>query len=139
MNRITPLIPVTLANNATSLQAGKPNLLVLSSMAAGIALDGALLHARNATGTPIGSFTDAGGIFVPFPGCGKNEQGQFNGVVHSQLITCNVRADLHPMRALLMTTRKHTQCYLTTPQNAVTHQSPLQASPSQTTASESGT
>ncbi len=95
MNRITPLIPgisVTLANNATSLQAGKPNLLVLSSMAAGIALDGALVHARNAAGTPVGSFTDAGGIFVPFPGCGKNKQGQFNGVVHSQLVTCNVRA-----------------------------------------------
>ncbi|KAE9373509.1 hypothetical protein N431DRAFT_465795 [Stipitochalara longipes BDJ] len=92
VNRITPLIPgiaVTLANNATALQAGKPNQLVLSSMAAGIALDGALLHARNATGTPVGSFTDTGGIFVAFPGCGKNKQGQFNGVVHSQLITCN--------------------------------------------------
>jgi hypothetical protein len=94
VNRITPLIPgisVTLASNATALQAGQANLLVLSSMAAGIALDGALVHARNATGTPVGSFTDAGGIFVPFPGCGKNQQGQFNGVVHSKLITCNVR------------------------------------------------
>jgi hypothetical protein len=99
VNRITPLIPgisVTLAGNATALQAGKANLLVLSSMAAGIALDGALLHARNANGTPVGSYTDAGGVFVPFPGCGKNKQGQFNGVVHSKLITCNVRTPPRP-------------------------------------------
>jgi hypothetical protein len=99
VNKITPIEPgisVTLASNATALQAGKANLLVLSSMVTGIAVDGALLHARNASGTPVGSFTDAGGIFVPFPGCGKNKQGQFNGVVHSQLITCNVRTPPRP-------------------------------------------
>jgi hypothetical protein len=27
---------------------------------------------------------------VPFPGCGKNAQGQDNGVVHSMLISCIV-------------------------------------------------
>lgn len=81
---------MTLASNGTSLIAGQPNLLVLSSKVVGVALDGALLHARNAAGTPVGTYTDAGGIFVPFPGCGKNAQGQFNGVVHSNLITCNV-------------------------------------------------
>jgi hypothetical protein len=92
-NRITPIIPgisVTLANNATSLIAGQPNLLILSSMAVGIALDGAMLHARTAAGIPVGTYSDAGGVFVPFPGCGKNKQGQFNGVVHQHLITCNV-------------------------------------------------
>ena len=82
---------VTLANNATSLKAGQANALVLSSGAVGVALDGALIHARDAAGTPVGSFTDAGQVFVPFPGCGKNAQGEFNGVVHSCLITCNVR------------------------------------------------
>ena len=98
-NRITPLIPgiaVTLANNATSLVAGQANGLVLSSMVAGIALDGAMLHARDAAGTPVGSYTDAGGVFVPFPGCGFNMEGQHNGVVHSMLITCNVRTPAHP-------------------------------------------
>jgi len=91
-NKITPLIPgisVTLANNATSLVAGKANGLVISSMAVGIALDGAMLHARTAASIPVGSFTDAGGVFSPFPGCGLNAQGQVNGVVHHALITCN--------------------------------------------------
>jgi hypothetical protein len=51
---------------------------------------------------PVGSFTDAGGIFVPFPGCGLNEEGQFNGVVHSMLITCNVSTfDLISLRLSL--------------------------------------
>jgi hypothetical protein len=95
VNKITPLNPgisVTLANNATVLRAGVPNPLVLSSMAAGIALDGTLAHARDAAGTPVGSYLDTGGVFVPFPGCGLNGQGLMNGVVHSMLITCNVRA-----------------------------------------------
>ncbi len=120
MNRITPLIPgisVTLAGNATVLQAGKSNLLVLSSMAAGIALDGALVHARTAAGIPVGSFIDAGGVFVPFPGCGKNEYGQFNGVVHSHLITCNVRALQIFLSlaesSLTKRSRKLTPCYRT--------------------------
>ena len=86
---------MTLANNATALVAGKANLLVLSTKVAGVALDGAMLHARDTTGTPVGSFTDAGGVFLPFPGCGTNKQGQFNGVVHQQVITCNVRASIY--------------------------------------------
>jgi hypothetical protein len=97
INKITPLDPgmsVTLANNGTSLKAGEANLLVLSSMAAGIALDGALLHARTSDGIPVGSYKDTGGIFVDFPGCGKTKEGVFNGVVHSDLITCNVRRPL---------------------------------------------
>jgi hypothetical protein len=81
---------VTLASNGTSLIAGVPNLLILSSKVVGVALDGALLHARNAAGIPVGTYSDAGGVFVPFPGCGKNAQGQDNGVVHSMLISCIV-------------------------------------------------
>jgi len=59
-------------------------------MVPGIALDGALIHARDAKGVPVGNFTDKGGIFKDFPGCGKNAEGSWNGVVHSMLITCNV-------------------------------------------------
>ncbi|KUJ21862.1 uncharacterized protein LY89DRAFT_681239 [Mollisia scopiformis] len=93
VNRITPIEPglgVTLANStSTSLIAGKPNLLILDSLAAGVALDGAMLHARDADGVPVGSFSDTGGVFVVFPGCGKNKEGGWNGVVHSMVIGCN--------------------------------------------------
>jgi len=92
MNKITPIeqgLGVTLADNTTELKAGQANLLVLSSKADGIAVDGALIHARNEYGVPVGNFTDVGGVFVPFPGCGLNQEGQFNGVVHSKLVTCN--------------------------------------------------
>jgi len=58
-------------------------------MVPGVALDGALIHARDANGVPVGNFTDKGGVFLDFPGCGKNKEGGFNGVVHSKLITCN--------------------------------------------------
>ncbi|KAF4627142.1 hypothetical protein G7Y89_g11010 [Cudoniella acicularis] len=92
LNAITPIMPglgLTLASGATTLQAGKANLLILDSLADNIALDGALLHARDVSGTPVGTFSDTGGIFVDFPGCGTNAEGKFNGVVHSQVITCN--------------------------------------------------
>lgn len=81
---------VTTLNNKT-LQAGKPNVLLLSSGAAGVALDGALIYANNATGQRVGTFTDATGTFKAFMGCGKNAKGQWAGVVHQQLISCNVR------------------------------------------------
>jgi hypothetical protein len=81
---------VTLANNATSLQAGQANLLVLNTGDPNVALDGALLHARTAAGVPVGHYSDVGGVFVPFPGCGRTKGGVFNGVVHSKIITCNV-------------------------------------------------
>lgn len=96
VNSIIPIRPglgVTLANNATTLQAGQSNLLILDSLAANVALVGAMIHARDAAGTPVGSFSDAGGIFVGFPGCGKNAQGKLNGVVHSTTITENVRCN----------------------------------------------
>lgn len=92
LNSITPIIPgmgVTLPNSTTgALKAGVPNLLLLNSLVLGMALDGALLHARDVNGIPVGTFSDAGGVFVPFPGCGKNKQGAFNGVVHSKLVSC---------------------------------------------------
>jgi hypothetical protein len=81
---------VTLADNTSSLKAGAANLLMLSSGDPNVALDGALLHARTAAGVPVGYYSDAGGIFVAFPGCGINREGAFNGVVHSMIITCNV-------------------------------------------------
>lgn len=96
-NAILPLqqdMAVTLAAGGTTLKAGQPNLLVLTSKVAGMALDGALIHARTNASVPVGSFKDAGGIFVAFPGCGKTKQGVFNGVVHSDLVSGNVRSFL---------------------------------------------
>jgi hypothetical protein len=96
---------VTIANStAATLKAGVPNLLTLNSLAAGMALDGAMIHARNMNGTPVGTFSDAGGVFVPFPGCGKNKQGQLNGVVHSKLISEVVRIPRPPfsLRSLFL-------------------------------------
>jgi hypothetical protein len=93
INSIIPIRPgilVTLADNTTSLKAGAANLLVLNTGDPKVALDGALLHARTAAGVPVGHYSDAGGIFVPFPGCGRTKGGAFNGVVHSMIITCNV-------------------------------------------------
>ncbi|MCJ1282542.1 hypothetical protein MMC26_001865 [Xylographa opegraphella] len=71
------------------LIAGQANALVLSSGAAGVALDGAMLYANSPSGARVGSFVDAGAVFKPFPGCGLNAHGQMAGVIHSQLITCN--------------------------------------------------
>ncbi len=76
--------------NGTSLKAGQANLLILNSGTAGVALDGALIHARSVNGIPVGSFIDAGNSFVAFPGCGENKEGKLNGVVHSQIISDNV-------------------------------------------------
>jgi len=88
-----------------NLQAGKPNPLLLSSGAAGVALDGALIYANNSTGQRAGSFTDATGTFKAFMGCGKNAQGQWAGVVHQQLISCNVSfAGLFPPARVMIET-----------------------------------
>jgi hypothetical protein len=84
---------VTTLNNG-SLIAGKANPLLLSSGVPGVALDGALLYANNATGHRVGSYTDSGAVFKPFAGCGLNAHGQIAGVVHHQLISCNVSHDL---------------------------------------------
>ena len=86
---IKQVILVT-TQNGGPLIAGQANPLVLSSGAPGVALDGAMLYANNPSGARVGSFTDAGGIFKDFPGCGLNAHGQMAGVIHSQLITCNV-------------------------------------------------
>ncbi|MCJ1396891.1 hypothetical protein MMC11_000081 [Xylographa trunciseda] len=90
-NSILPIqqvIQVTTVSGGP-LIAGQANPLVLSSGTVGVALDGAMLYANNASGVRVGSFTDAGGIFKDFPGCGLNAHGQMAGVIHSQLITCN--------------------------------------------------
>jgi hypothetical protein len=46
-----------------------------------------LIWGQNSTDARAGEFTDAGGIFQPFAGCGLNAQGQIAGVVHNQSIT----------------------------------------------------
>lgn len=76
------------------LIAGQANPLLLSSGCVNAALDGAMLYANDPSGARVGTFTDAGGVFKPFPGCGLNTQGQPAGVIHSMLVSCNV--SLHP-------------------------------------------
>lgn len=72
--------------------AGLPNALNLSSGTAGVALDGTLIYATDATGTRVGSFVDMANppIFEDFPGCGLSKQGQMAGVVQSTLVSDNV-------------------------------------------------
>lgn len=78
--------------NGGPLVAGTANKLVLSSGSANVALKGALLYAQDASGARQGSFTDNGNtnIFVPFPGCGKNPQGQINGMIQQTGISATV-------------------------------------------------
>ncbi|KAF2093816.1 hypothetical protein NA57DRAFT_80818 [Rhizodiscina lignyota] len=67
--------------NGNSIVAGQVNKLQISS-SDNSQLKGVLLYGQDGTGTRQGSFTDAqNGPFVPFPGCGKNPQGQISGVI----------------------------------------------------------
>jgi hypothetical protein len=78
--------------NGGPLIAGTANKLILSSGAGNVALKGALLYAQDVNGVRQGSFTDNGNTntFVPFPGCGKNPQGQVSGVIQQTGISANV-------------------------------------------------
>lgn len=49
-----------------------------------------MLYAKTATIQRVGSFFDPSGTFKDFPGCGRNAQGKIAGVIHQQIITCNV-------------------------------------------------
>jgi len=83
-------IVVTPAKGKT-LVAGTANALVLNSGTNNVALKGALLYSQDATGTRQGSFTDKGAnIFVAFPGCGKNPQGQYSGVIQQTGVSATV-------------------------------------------------
>ncbi|KIV99650.1 hypothetical protein, variant 2 [Verruconis gallopava] len=67
--------------NGNTIVAGQANKITISTQD-NSQLKGALLYGQDSTGTRQGSFTDAsGGPFVPFPGCGKNPQGQISGVI----------------------------------------------------------
>jgi hypothetical protein len=72
------------------LIAGQPNQLNLSSGDPNAALDGAMLYAKTPEIKRVGSFYDPSGIFKDFPGCGRNAQGKHAGVIHQQIISCNV-------------------------------------------------
>jgi hypothetical protein len=80
--------------NGGPLVAGTANKLILSSGAANVALKGALLYGQDSNGVRQGSFTDKGNTntFVPFPGCGKNPQGQVSGVIQQTGISATVSA-----------------------------------------------
>jgi len=91
LNQITPIqqgIIVTTASGGP-LIAGQANQLNISSGDPNVALDGAMLYAKTANISRVGSFTDATGIFADFPGCGLNRQGKMAGVIHQNLITCD--------------------------------------------------
>ena len=84
-------------NNATTgaigtIKAGQANTIFMQSADPNFCLDGVLIYAQNAAGKRMGSFTDMSGnnIFVPFPGCGVNEQGALAGVIQQQLVSDTV-------------------------------------------------
>jgi len=78
--------------NGGPIIAGTANQLILSSGSANVALKGALLYAQDSNGIRQGSFSDKGGsnTFIPFPGCGKNPQGQVSGVIQQTGISATV-------------------------------------------------
>ncbi|KAI8618828.1 hypothetical protein BC830DRAFT_1106803 [Chytriomyces sp. MP71] len=79
---------IAITSNAV-LTPGQPFPLILSSRAADLPLDGAMIYAQDANGNRLGSFSDAGATFSPFPGCGQDAQGNNFGVVHHQIVADN--------------------------------------------------
>jgi hypothetical protein len=71
---LTPgqLLPLTLASRIVD---GK-----------NVPLDGCFIYAESATGQRLGSFTDNGGSFSPWPACGLSADGKVAGMVHHQIV-----------------------------------------------------
>jgi hypothetical protein len=90
------------------LIAGTANQLYLSSGAKGVALDGALLYAQDPHGVHEGSFTDKDSLnrFKDFPGCGKNRQGKFAGVIQQAVISDDVSFSTLQLRSCLNSAKK---------------------------------
>jgi len=89
LNSIAPIpqgLVVTLGNGSTSLKAGTTVPLLLSSGNDTIPLDGALLYAQDGN-MRAGSFTDKGGMFADFPGCGRSLGGKIAGVIQTDVIS----------------------------------------------------
>jgi hypothetical protein len=81
-----------------TIVAGQANKITLSTKD-NSQLKGALLYGQDGTGTRQGSFTDANnGPFVPFPGCGKNPQGDISGVIQQTGVTAAV--SLHDLNCV---------------------------------------
>lgn len=59
-----------------------------------------MLYAKTPEIKRVGNFSDPSGIFKAFPGCGRNGQGQHAGVIHQQIITCNVGLPISRLRSL---------------------------------------
>jgi len=59
-----------------------------------------MLYAKTPAIKRVGSFFDPSGIFKDFPGCGRNGQGKNAGVIHQQIITCNVGLPISRPRSL---------------------------------------
>ena len=92
INKITPIqqgiIVTTLSGGP--LIAGQANQLNLSTGDPKAALDGAMLYAKAENIIRVGSFSDPSGTFKDFPGCGRNHQGKYAGVIHQQIISNTV-------------------------------------------------
>lgn len=102
LNKITPIpqgIKVTTIEGGP-LIAGQLNQLNLSSGDPNAALDGAMLYAKTARLERVGRFSDPSGIFKDFPGCGRNAHGQFAGVIHQQIVSCNVSSQMFRVSVL---------------------------------------
>jgi hypothetical protein len=72
--------------NGTVLKAGTREPLLLNTGTEGVALAGAMLYAQEGA-KRVGSFTDTGKKFVKFPGCGKNQNGKYVGVIQEDIVS----------------------------------------------------
>ncbi|KAJ3107437.1 hypothetical protein HK100_003581 [Physocladia obscura] len=89
LNSIEPLQNTVQLTTTVALQAGVPLPLLISSGNVNNNVDGLLIFAELSTGQRVGTFTDKGGIFAAFPGCGNNTDGTPLGFVHTQLVSGN--------------------------------------------------
>jgi len=85
---IQQVIKVTTASGGPII-AGQPNQLILNSAIAGVELVGVLIYGKDQNGVRIGTMTDQGGIFLPFPVCGLNPEGHTVGVIQTMSVAKN--------------------------------------------------
>ncbi|KAJ3075384.1 hypothetical protein HDU98_008338 [Podochytrium sp. JEL0797] len=87
INSIAAMQNVITVAATAPLTAGAAFAMTLSSRG-GIPLDGTMIYAQDmATGARLGSFTDTGATFSPFPGCGQDANGNNFGMVHHQIVS----------------------------------------------------
>ncbi|KAJ3107436.1 hypothetical protein HK100_003580 [Physocladia obscura] len=89
LNSIEPLQNAVLLTTNVPLQPGVPSPLLISSGNVNNNVDGLLIFAELPSGKRVGTFTDKGGVFAPFPGCGNSTDHKPLGFVHTKLVSNN--------------------------------------------------